>query len=50
VGRPQNRWEDVAQTDAANLLHIWNWKAVARYKEEWRKKAGEAMTRSTIEE
>jgi hypothetical protein len=39
VGRPRNRWEDVHR-DAANLLRIRNWKAVARDKE-----AGEAMAR-----
>jgi hypothetical protein len=42
MGRPRNRWEDVIQRDAANLLWIQNWKAVARYQEEWRKKVGEA--------
>jgi hypothetical protein len=41
VGRPQNRWEDVIQRDAANLLQIQNWKAVARDEEEWRKKVGQ---------
>jgi hypothetical protein len=34
VGRPRNRWEDVIQRDAANLLWIWKWKAAARDKEE----------------
>jgi hypothetical protein len=43
VGRPQNRWEDVIQRDAANLIRIHNWKAAARDKGEWRKKVGEAM-------
>jgi hypothetical protein len=42
LGRPRNRWEDVIQRDAANLLRIWNWKAAARDKE-WRKKVGKAM-------
>jgi len=49
VGRPRNRWEDVIQRDAANLLRIRNWKAAARDKE-WRKKVGEAVARSAIEE
>jgi hypothetical protein len=49
VGRPQNRCEDVIQRDAANLLRIWNWKAAARDREEWRKKVGEAMTRKRAE-
>jgi hypothetical protein len=49
VGRPRNRWEDVIQTDAANLLRIRNWKAVARDNEEWRKKVGEAMDRKRAE-
>jgi hypothetical protein len=43
VGRPRNKWADVIQRDAANLLRIRNWKAAARDKEEWRKKVGEAM-------
>jgi hypothetical protein len=43
--RPRNRWEDVIQRDAANLLQIRNWKATARDKEEWRKKVGEVMAR-----
>jgi hypothetical protein len=49
VGRQRNRWEDVIQRDAANLLRILNWKAVARDKEEWRKKVGEAMARKMAE-
>jgi hypothetical protein len=43
VGRPRIKREDTIQRDAANLLRIRNCKAVARDKEEWRKKAGEAM-------
>jgi hypothetical protein len=39
--RPRNRWEDVIQRDAANLLRIRM--AAARDEEEWRKKVGEAM-------
>jgi hypothetical protein len=39
VGRPRNRREDVIQRNAAILLRIRNWKAVARDKE-WRKKVG----------
>jgi hypothetical protein len=49
VGRPGNRWEDVIQRDAGNVLRIRNWKAVARDKEEWRKKVGEAMTQKRAE-
>jgi hypothetical protein len=49
VGRQRNRWEDVIQRDAVNLLRILNWKAVARDKEEWRKKVGEAMARKQAE-
>jgi hypothetical protein len=41
VGRPRNRWEDVIQRNAANLLRIRNWKAVERDKK-LRKKVGEA--------
>jgi hypothetical protein len=43
VERPRNRWEDVIQRDAANLLRIRTWKAAEIDKEEWRKKVGEAM-------
>jgi hypothetical protein len=49
VGRPRNRWEDVIQRDAVNLLRIRNWKAAARDKGEWRKKVGEAMARKRAE-
>jgi hypothetical protein len=48
LGRPQNRWEDVIQRDAANLLQIRNWKAVAT-DEEWRKTVGEAMAQKRAE-
>jgi hypothetical protein len=43
VGRPRNRWEYTIQRVTANLLWIQNWKSVAKDKEEWRKKVGEAM-------
>jgi hypothetical protein len=49
VGRPRSRWEDVIQRNAANLLRIRNWKAAARDKDEWRKKAGEATVRKRAE-
>jgi hypothetical protein len=49
VGRPRNRCEDAIQRDVANLLRIRNWKSVARDKEEWRKKDGEAMARKWAE-
>jgi hypothetical protein len=49
VGRPRNRWEDVIQRGAANLLRIRNWKAAARDEEKWRKKVGEAMARKRAE-
>jgi hypothetical protein len=49
VERPRNRWKDVIQRDAANLLRIRNWKAVARDKEEWRKNVGDAMARKWAE-
>jgi hypothetical protein len=48
VGRPRNRWEGI-QRDTDNLLRIRNWKSVARDKEEWRKKVGEAMSRKRAE-
>jgi hypothetical protein len=49
VGEPRNRWDDVIQRDAANLLQIRNWKATARDNEEWRKKVGDAMSRKRAE-
>jgi hypothetical protein len=49
VGRPWNRWEVTIQWYVADLLLIRNWKAVARDKEEWRKKFGEAMARKWAE-
>jgi hypothetical protein len=49
VRRPRNRWKDVIQRDAANLLRILNWRSVARYKEEWKKKVGKAVTRKRTE-
>jgi hypothetical protein len=45
VERPRNRWKDVIQRDAANLLRIRNWKVAAGDTEEWRKKFGEARVR-----
>jgi hypothetical protein len=42
VGRPQKRWEDAIQRDAANRFRILSWKAAAG-DEEWRKNTGEAM-------
>jgi hypothetical protein len=50
VGRPRNRWEDVIQRDAANLLRIRNWKAAVQDEEKWRKKVGEAVGRKRAEE
>jgi hypothetical protein len=49
VARPRNRWEDVIQRDAANLLRIRNWKAAARDKEEWRKNVGETTAQKWAE-
>jgi hypothetical protein len=44
VRKPRNRWEDVIQGDAANMLWIRNCKVAARDTGEWRKKVGEAIT------
>jgi hypothetical protein len=49
VHRPRNRWEDVIQRDAANLLGIRNWKAAARDTELWGKKFGETTARKRAE-
>ena len=48
VGRPRNRWENMVQEDAVDLLGIRDWKAVARNKEEW-KTVVEAMARKRAE-
>ena len=49
VGRPRNRWEDMLQGDAVNLLEIRNWKAAARNREEWRRIVEEATARKRAE-
>jgi hypothetical protein len=49
MGRPRNRWKDVVQSDAANVLRIRNWEAAERDEEEWRKWTGEAMARKRAE-
>jgi hypothetical protein len=44
VGSHRSGWEDNVQKDTVSLLHIQNWKLVAQSRENWRKKAGEAMS------
>ena len=43
AGRPRNRWEDMVQKDATILLRVWNWREMARTREEWRGRIWEAM-------
>jgi hypothetical protein len=50
VGRSCSRWEENFQQSAVSLLHIQNWKTVARNRQNWRKKTGESMTRIRAEE
>jgi len=45
VGTPRSTWEGKAQKDALFLLHIRNWKSVAKSRQNWRKKIREAMNR-----
>jgi hypothetical protein len=42
VGKPRNRWEDVIQKDALQLLGIRGWRRRAANRDEWRRLMGEA--------
>jgi len=37
VGRPRNRWTDVVQRDALQLLGIRGWRRTAENRDEWRR-------------
>ena len=42
VGRPRNRWADVVQRDALELLGIKGWRGGAVNRDEWRRLVREA--------
>ena len=42
VGRPRKRWEDEVSEDSRSLLHIDNWKRMAKERDAWRHKLEEA--------
>ena len=45
VGRPRNRWADVVQSDALQLLGIRGWRRRAENRDEWRRLVREAKGR-----
>jgi hypothetical protein len=45
VGRPRNRWADVVQRDALQLLGIRGWRRRAANRDEWRRLMREAKAR-----
>jgi len=45
VGRPRNRWADVVQRDALQLLGIRGWRRRAENRDEWRRLMREAKAR-----
>jgi len=48
VGRPRNRWADVVQRDALQLLGIRGWRRRAESRDEWRRLIGEAKKRNGV--
>ena len=48
VGRTRNRWTDVVQTDALQLLGIRGWRRKAENRDEWRSLVGEAKVRKGL--
>ena len=42
MGRPRNRWADVVQRDALELLGIKGWRGGAVNRDEWRRLVREA--------
>ena len=48
VGRPRNRWADVVQRDALQLLGIRGWRRGAENRDEWRRLMGEAKARKGL--
>jgi len=48
VGRPRNRWADVVQKDALQLLGIRRWRRRAENRDEWRRLMREAKGRKGL--
>jgi len=48
VGRPRNRWTDVVQRDALQLLGIRGWKRRAKNRDEWRSLMREAKSQKGL--
>jgi len=48
VGRPRNRWADVAQRAALQLLGIRGWRRRAANRDEWRRLMREAKARKGL--
>jgi len=48
VGRPRNRWADVVQRDAFQLLGIRGWRRKAENGDEWRRLMREAKARKVL--
>jgi hypothetical protein len=48
VGRPRNRWADVVQRDALQLLGIRGWRRRATNRHEWRRLVRGAKARKGL--
>jgi hypothetical protein len=48
VGRSRNRWTDVDQRDALQLLGIRGWRRRAANRDEWRRLVREAKARNGL--
>ena len=48
VGRPGNRWADVVQRDALQLLGIRGWRRRAANRDEWRRLMRETKARKGL--
>jgi len=48
VGRPRNRWADVVQRDALQLLGIRGWRRRAANRDEWRHLMREAKAQKGL--
>jgi len=47
-GRPRNRWADVVQRDALQLLGTRGWRRRAAYRDEWRRLVKKAKARKGL--
>jgi len=48
VGRPRNRWADVVQRDALQLLGLRGWRRRAEIRDEWRRIIREALAQNGL--